>query len=106
MDYHALEKHTVAQLRDMLKEKDPEHKGLSGLKKPELVDLLAGMLGIEKPHATAAGTDKASIKASIRELKGKRAAAAAAKDKAGLRDTRRSLHELRRKLRRAIRIAG
>lgn len=106
MDYHELEKHTVAQLRDMLKEKDPEHKGVSGLKKPDLVDLLAGMLGIEKPHKVAAGVDKASIKASIRELKGKKKAAAEAGDKAALRETRRSLHELRRRLRRAIRVAG
>ena len=106
MDFHELEKHTVAQLRDMLKEKDPEHKGVSGLKKPDLVDLLAGMLGIEKPHKVAAGTDKASIKASIREMKSKKSTAVAAKDKAALRDARRGLHELRRKLRRAIRIAG
>jgi len=106
MDYHELAKNTVSRLREMAKEQLPDLKGVSGMKKEKLVDLLADKLGIEKPHKVVEGIDKAAIKARIREAKAARAAAIQARDAAKMKETREALHGLRRQLRRAIRVAG
>jgi hypothetical protein len=104
MDYHELEKTTVSRLREMAKEKDPELKGTGGMKKQELVDLLAGMLGLSAPHRVVSGVDKATLKAEIRRCKGMRDAAIQAGDRIKLKESRRQLHRLRRSLRRATTI--
>ena len=103
MEYQDLEKLTVVKLREMAKEY-PDLTGVTGLKKEELVDVLAGKLGIEKPHALAVGVDKGKIKAQIRELKKRRDEALKNKDREQLRATRKQLHRLRRKLRKAVKI--
>ena len=41
MEYHDLQKTRVADLREMMKEHLPEVKGLTGLKKDELVEQFA-----------------------------------------------------------------
>ena len=106
MDFHELSKNTVSRLREMAKEHLPDLKGVSGMKKDQLVDALADKLGIDKPHKVVQGLDKASIKAQIRKLKAARAAAVEAKDKAKMKETREQLHQLRRQLRRATRVAA
>ncbi|MCP4574362.1 MAG: hypothetical protein GY838_18565 [bacterium] len=106
MEYHELQKTRVADLRDMVKEKLPDIEGVIGLKKEELVDLLADHLGIEKPSKqVAAGLGKRKIKATIKELKAKRVAAQEAKDTKELKKYRRLIHREKRKLRRLMQLS-
>jgi hypothetical protein len=106
MDYHDLQKTRVGDLRDMVKEKMPDVQGVIGMKKEEIVDLLAEHLGIEKPHKhVAAGLGKRAIKAEIREMKLKRQAALEAKDYAELKKYRRLIHRRKRKLRRMMQLS-
>ena len=75
MDYHDLQKTRVNDLREMMKEKMPDVQGVIGLKKDQLVEMLAEHLGIEKPHKhVEKGLGKRKIKAHIRELKVNRVA--------------------------------
>ena len=103
MEYHDLQKTRVVDLREMMKEHLPEVKGITGLKKDELIEQLADKLGIEKPHKhVAAGLGKRAIKAEIRELKLKRQAALEAKDYDELKKFRRQIHRRKRRLRRMM----
>ncbi|MBD3235980.1 MAG: hypothetical protein GF330_04705 [Candidatus Eisenbacteria bacterium] len=103
MDYQELQKQTVVKLREMAKEY-PDVEGASGMKKEQLVDMLCDKMGIEKPHAVAVGVDKAEIKKKIAELKKVRDEALQKKDRQTLIATRRKLHQLRRKLRKAVKV--
>lgn len=103
MDYHDLQKTRVGDLRGMMKEKMPEVEGVIGLKKEDMVDMLADRMGIEKPHKhVAAGLGKRKIKAEIREMKVKRAAALEAMDHDELKKYRRLIHRNKRRLRRLM----
>jgi hypothetical protein len=103
MDFHELQKTRVTDLREMMKEHLPGVQGVVALKKAELVDQLADVLGIEKPHKhVAAGLGKRNIKAEIRALKVKRQAALEAKDSAELKKYRRLIHRRKRRLRRLM----
>ncbi len=101
MDWHELQKHKVADLRDLMKEHLPEVAGITQNKKEELVDLLAEKLGIERPHKVVIGLDKTAIKVRLRDLKAKRQAALEAGDKLDLHRRRRQIHALKRRLRKA-----
>lgn len=101
MDWHELHKHKVNDLREMMKTHLPEVAGVIGLKKDELVDLLAAKLGIEKPHKVVVGLDKTAIKGRIRDLKTRRDAAMTGGDDALRNRHRREIHRLRRRLRKA-----
>lgn len=101
MDWHELNKTRVADLRKMMQEQMPEVQGVIGLKKEQLVDMLAQKLGIERPTKRATGIDKTAVKAEIGGLKLKRQAALEAHDPAELKKQRRAIHRLKRKLRRA-----
>ena len=57
MDWHTLEKKKVTELRDMAKEKT-SLQGVSGMSKDQLVEELAKVLGIAKPHKVAEGQKK------------------------------------------------
>jgi len=103
MNYHELQKATVVKLREMAKAY-PELEGVSGMHKDQLVDALAHKLGIEIPHRVATGIDKTTIKKEIRALKKVRDEAVAAKDHPKAHDTRRKIHHLQHKLRRAVRV--
>ena len=106
MEYHDLQKTRVGDLRNMMKEHLPEVQGVIGLKKEEIVDLLAEKLGIEKPHKhVAAGLGKRAIKAEIRDLKVKREAALEAKESAELKKYRRLIHRRKRRLRRLMQLS-
>ena len=99
MDWHELEKMKVTELREMAKEKT-DLEGVSGMHKEDLVEALAKVLGIEKPHKVVHGAEKTKIKQQIRALKKKRDEALANKDRETLHATRREIHVLRRRLHR------
>lgn len=105
MDWHALEKMKVTELREMAKEK-LSLEGTSGMHKEQLVEALAKSMGIEKPHKVATGAEKTQVKQRIRALKAERAQAGVAHDAAKLAKTRHEIHRLKRKLRRMSRLAG
>jgi Rho termination factor, N-terminal domain len=101
MEWHDLEKMTVVKLREEAHEKGIE--SVHGKNKAELVEALAGVLGIEKPHeelATKQVGTKGELKQQIRELKAKRSSLVEAGDHKGLKDVRRKVHGLKRKIRR------
>lgn len=106
MDFQELKKNTVTKLREMVKEQLPDVKGVAGLRKEELVGLLAGQLGLESPRKRAESMDKAALKAEIRKIKASRTAAVAQRDKAAMEETRKELHRLRRQLRRRVKKKG
>ena len=106
MEYHDLQKTRVADLRDMVKEQMPDVEGVIGLKKEELVDMLADHLGVEKPtKQIAAGLGKSKMKAKIKELKVKRQAALEAKDGKELKKYRRLIRREKRKMRRLMQLS-
>lgn len=106
MDYHDLQKTRVADLREMVKQQMPQVQGVIGMKKEQIIDLLAEHLGIEKPHKhVAAGLGKRKIKARIRELLVKRNEALASGDHAELKKQRRLIHREKRKLRRLMQLS-
>jgi hypothetical protein len=99
MDWHALEKLKVDDLRAMAKEKAVV-ENVAGLSKEELVAKLAASLGIPRPHRVVEGADKGAIKARIRELKSERQKALEGGDHEGQRRARKAIHRQKRTLRR------
>ncbi|UCH83702.1 MAG: hypothetical protein JSW50_14825, partial [Candidatus Latescibacterota bacterium] len=86
MDYHALEKMTVIKLREEAK-KFPDVKGVSGMKKEELINLLVEKLDIAVPEkkpkkkkAASAPKTKAQLKKMIMDLRAQRDATRSAPD--------------------------
>lgn len=108
MDYHTLEKMTVTNLREEAKQY-PEIKATSGMKKEELVKLLAERMGIEIPHKTHKKSkheytlDKTGLKKKIEALKEQRVAARAKNDRKQVGILRRRIHILKREIKK---IAG
>jgi len=114
MDVEALQKMTVAQLRDEAK-KLPDAKGLSGMKKDELVALLAGQSGGGDAPTAAMGAAKAGgiptgtpsgkteIKQRIQVLKKEKKEALAAQDKNRARACNRQIHHFKHVLRKMAR---
>ena len=102
MTIEELKHKTVADLRELAK--GIEHEAVQGytqMNKDHLIGGLARALGIQHTHHDVVGVDKASIKARIRELKVKRAAALEAHDHAELKTVRRSIHRLKRRIHKA-----
>lgn len=101
--YEELHAKTAAQLREIAT--GIEHDSLSGyttMHKEDLLQALCTALGIEAhAHHMVVGIDKAEVKAQIRELKQKRDSALASGDKQELKQIRRRIHRLKRKIRRA-----
>jgi len=108
MDAKTLEKMTVAELRDEAKTIDGA-TGLSGMKKDELVTLVAGHLGVDLSAPAGGGTgasstlDKTEIKRRIRALKVDKREAVAAQDAPRARTCNRQIHDFKRRLRRMAR---
>jgi hypothetical protein len=106
MDYHALEKMTVLQLREEAK-KYPDVKAVTGMKKDELITFLADKLGLEKPLAkpkkakkeSTAPLGKVALKKKIIELKEQREKARSDNDKKKTALLRRRIHCLKRQIR-------
>lgn len=107
MEWHDLEKMTVVKLREEAHEKGIE--SVHGKNKAELVEALAGVLGIERPHEELAKKEedtKTSLKQQIRELRAERDQLLEAHDHKGLKDVRREVHRLKRKIRRIHLVAA
>ena len=93
---------TVADLRELAKGVDHEAvQGYTQMNKDHLIAALAKALGIQHTHHDVVGVDKATIKARIRELKIKRAAALEAHNHAELKTVRRTIHRLKRQIHKA-----
>lgn len=101
--YEELKKMTVAQLREMASEMEHEAlQGYSQLKKEQLIEAMCTALSIEKrvKHEVV-GLDKRAIKSRIKTLKKKRNAAIEAHNHAEIKDVRRRIHRLKRKIHKA-----
>ncbi len=101
MDWKDLEKMTVVKLREEAL-KHPEIAGVHGKSKPQLMDELAAILAIEKPHAHFAKSvvlTKGELKHKIRELKAERERIIKASDHKQLHQVRRQIHDCKRKIR-------
>jgi Rho termination factor, N-terminal domain len=102
MTIEELKHKTVADLRELAK--GVEHdavKGYTQMNKDHLIAALAKALGIQHTHHDVIGVDKAGIKARIRDLKLKRAAALEAHNHEELKTVRRTIHRLKRQIHKA-----
>ena len=100
--YHDLKGKTIQELRDIAKgvENQDAVQGYSQLNKEHLLPALCKALGIDThEHHGVTGIDKPAIKAKMRELRKKRAAALEAHDSAALKNVRRQIHRLNRQIR-------
>jgi hypothetical protein len=101
--YEELHKMTVAQLREVAK--GIEHKAVQGytqLHKEQLLLAICAALGVDPhEHHEVVGINKSKVKAQIKKLKAQRAAATEAHDKKKLKEIRREIHGLKRRLRKA-----
>lgn len=116
MDKEALEQKTVAELRDMARGL-PDVKGISSMKKDDLVQLLAARGapdeepggtakpsgGTPPPPSTQRPADKATIKERIRALKAQKRDALEQQDRAKSRHCNRQIHRYKRQLRKMAR---
>jgi len=101
MEWKDLEKMTVLKLREEAL-KFPEIEGVHGKHKEQLMDELARILSIEKPHAHFAAQvvhTKSDLKHKIHELKAEREKLLAAHDRQKLHEVRRQIHELKHTIR-------
>jgi hypothetical protein len=101
MNFHELERKTVSELRDLAAEHE-DVKGVTGLKKEQLLDLLCEKLGIDRHVHVPKGIGRHALKARIRELKAKRDEALAKHDYTALASIRREIKSNKRHLRRVI----
>jgi len=102
MDWKDLEKMTVLKLREEAL-KYPQIEGVHGKHKEQLMDEIAKVLGIERPHSHFADTvvhTKADLKHKIQELKLEREKLLVAHDHKKLHEVRREMHELKHTIRR------
>lgn len=98
--YEQLKGMVVADLRDIAKGLQSDKlEGYSTMHKDHLLPILCEVMGIHVHHA-AQGAQKGSIKSTIRKLKAQRDAAVAAKNEDQAAAIRRTIHDLKRQLRR------
>ena len=101
--YEELRKSKVDRLREVASELDDARlEGNTQMNKDHLLPLLCQVLGIDMhAHHEVVGVDKRSIKDHIKALKGERNQAMADKDKTRLKQVRREIHRMKRKLHKA-----
>src|SRR5438105_13904984 len=102
MEWKDLEKLTVLKLREEAL-KFPQIEGVHGKSKERLLDELATILGIERPHVhfnEKVVHTKTDLKVKIHELKAEREKLLAAHDHQQLHEVRRQIHELKHTIRR------
>ena len=101
--YEELKHKKVDDLREIAK--GIEHEAVQGytqLTKAKLLEAICTALGLDThEHHEVVGIDKKSIKVKIRALKVKRDAILASSNRDGLDDVLRSIHRLKRQLRKA-----
>jgi len=102
--FEQLSEMTVAELRKIADGIEHEAtRGHTTMHKEKLLPALCQALGIEAhKHHKVVGINKSQIKAEIRSMKKKRDAALAGKDQKLYRETLRTIHQLKNKLRNAI----
>lgn len=102
--YHDLKAKTVADLREIAK--GIQHEAVQGhtqLNKDHLLLAICKALNIPThDHHDVVGIDKATVKASMRDLKKRRIEALEAHDHAALKALRRQIHGLNREIRRRL----
>ena len=103
MELKDLEKMTAIKLREELA-KFEDVKGVSGMKKAQLIDTLCQKLDIHRPEKAVVGIDKATLKARIRTLKSQREKAIAAHDHKTLADIRKRIKGYRRSIKKHTRV--
>src|SRR5438874_13807684 len=97
MDWKDLEKMTVLKLREEAL-KYPQIEAVHGKNKEQLMDEIAKILGMDRPHAHFTEKlvhTKSDLKHKIYELKMEREKAVEAHDPKRLHDVRREVHELK-----------
>ncbi|HTK30244.1 MAG TPA: hypothetical protein VL309_11850 [Vicinamibacterales bacterium] len=99
--YDELKGKTVQELREIAGQTTHEAvQGAMQMNKEHLLPALCTALGIDAhEHHAVVGINKPAIKARMRELRQKRAAALEAHDAAQLKALRRHLHRLNRQIR-------
>ena len=108
MDWKDLEKMTVLKLREEAL-KYPQIEAVHGKQKDQLMDEIARILGIERPHSHLSETvvhTKSDIKHRIHEIKTEREKVIAAHDHKKLHELRREMHELKHAIRKLEAKAG
>jgi len=108
MDWKDLEKMTVLKLREEAL-KYPQIEGVHGKQKEQLMDEIAKILGIQKPHSHFTERTihtKADLKHKIHDLKAQRDKLLEEHDVRRLHDVRRELHELKHTMRKIDAIAA
>lgn len=105
MHYNEIKKMTAVRLREEIHSRFPDIKGLTGMKKEQLVEVLADQLGIERHLRGTVAVDRTAIKQKIRALKKERDEALAAKDREKLAEIRHAIHKQKHILRRAVKEA-
>jgi len=102
--FKELKEKTVAELREIASGIEHEAvKGYTQLNKEHLLAAICKALNLDMhEHHAAKGINKSDIKKQIKELKTKRDSVLAAHDLKQLKEVRHQIHELRRKLRRAV----
>jgi hypothetical protein len=101
MEWRDLEKMTVLKLREEAL-KFPQIEAVHGKNKEQLMDELARILSIEKPHTHFAEQivhTKTDLKHKIQELKIEREKLLQAHDHKKLHEVRRQVHELKHTIR-------
>lgn len=101
MDWKEMDKLTVVKLREEAL-KHPEIKEVHGKSKAQLMDELATLLKIEKPHLHLKEEvvhTKEGLKKKVHELQGRRSELIQAKDHKELHNLRRQVHKLKRQIR-------
>ena len=101
MDWKDLERMTVLKLREEAL-KYPQIEGVHGKHKEQLMDEIAGILNIEKPHAHFTDNvshTKSELKNKIHELKSEREKLLQEHDHKKLHEVRREMHELKHTIR-------
>jgi hypothetical protein len=101
--YEELGKKTVDQLREIAKGTEHEAvQGYSQMNKEHLLPALCKALGIDTHgHHAAVGIDKGNIKSRLHALKSERQKSLEAHDHAKLKQVRREMHRLKRRIRAA-----
>lgn len=102
--YEELRGKTLAQLREIAAEMGDNDavKGYTQLNKDHLLVMLCKALGVDMhEHHEVRGINKADLKARIKELKKQRDEAINAHDSAQLKQVRRNIHHLKRRIHKA-----
>jgi hypothetical protein len=108
MEWKDMEKMTVLKLREEAL-KFPQIESVHGKSKEQLMNELATMLDIEKPHARLSENfvhTKSELKHRIHDLKAERDRVVQMHDHEKLHDIRRQMHELKHAIRKMEAKAG